>query len=124
MRKWIALFLMQCLFIQLSFAEEVATKKGQFTVEYSDKSTIKDISLKNISLNVLVYYNGNPTGKMEIKTDDNQHFDLSEFKDNALVSLDVLSIDDGEISATCSGNNTPKAHDKIVIKCHSPKKMV
>lgn len=89
----------------------------QYWVDYSPLSRVKDVPLKNARFTVQIYYNGNPTGRFEVTTDDLQHFSFDKFKDPTEVGLEVLSINgQANYHAQCNGYARPKQHS-ILISC-------
>lgn len=89
-----------------------------FSIAYDDNSPMKDVPLKNATLKMKVWYNGNPSGEIEATTDENQRFDLIQFKDPTAVSLEILSItDQDKYHSLC--RNTPDTGNKrdILIIC-------
>lgn len=88
-----------------------------YTVDYDPSSKIKDIPLKNISMNVEVYYYGNPEGRMNIQLDDSQNFVFDKYPENSYLALEVLSLSDqNQYHAKCSGLASPRSN-KLKIKC-------
>ena len=89
-----------------------------YSINYDESSPIKTVPLKNTTLKIMVYYNGNPSGYMDVTTDADQKFTLDQFKDKKSVAIEVLSImDQDKYKAICK--NTPKSGmtEDILIRC-------
>lgn len=94
-----------------------------YFVDYDPSSNMKDIPLKNMKMKIEVYYYGNPEGRLDVVTDDNQTFNIEPHKDTQSLMLEVLSIADQEkYKARCSGLVTP-GFTKVMIKCNPTKKI-
>jgi hypothetical protein len=101
-----------CLTLMISFAANA------FSIKYADDSPIKNVSLKDATLHIKVYYNGNPSGTMKVKTNAKQEFTLTEFTDQSAVAIDVLSIESQKKhNAAC--RNAPRSGNtsEILIVC-------
>lgn len=102
-----------CLALIFTVIANAATANS-FSIKYADNSPLKDVPLKNATLHIKVYYNGNPRGTMNVKTNAKQAFSLKEFPDQSNVAIEVLSIvDQKKHNASCS--NTPESGDKPEI---------
>ena len=94
-----------------------------YSINYADNSPIKDVPLKNATLKLKVYYNGNPRGFMDVTTDENQKFDLKDFKDTSAVSLEILSISDQDkYNARCKNTVASENKEDMLIRCVKSKK--
>lgn len=118
MIKKLSVICLALLFSITALAESDKSDKNKFSIEYAEKSPIKEVPLKNATLKIRVWYNGNPSGDMEVSTDENQNFTLDQFKDPSAVALQILSITDQEkYNARCQ--NTEDSGDKrqIMVFC-------
>jgi hypothetical protein len=111
--------------IELQPPEQLPMQKGPpvitaatYTIQYSEKSPIKAVPLKNGNLNIQVYYNGNPMGVTTVTTDDYQYFTFDQYKDKNEVVLEIVSIADQEkYNARCYGNPKTVAGHDLLITC-------
>lgn len=95
-----------------------ASENNEFSIDYAEKSPVKDIPLNNTTLKLKVWYNGNPRGIIEVSTDENHHFKLDEFKDASAIALEVVSIKDEEkYNAGCRSVTKPKDKYNILLLC-------
>src|SRR5438067_382747 len=85
-----------CCAALLSAETFAASTNQEFTIEYAEKSPVKEIPLSNTTLKLKVWYNGNPSGIIEATTDENNHFKLDQFQDSSELALEVVSITDEE----------------------------
>lgn len=95
----------------------VMADEATYSLEYTQTSPIKDISLKNAGLKVQVYKSDNPAGYQDMTTDENQTFKLDGAYD-----LEVVSIKGEEkYNAHCSGSATA-TNTKVMITCNPKNK--
>ena len=102
-----------CLLVSIaSWAENVT-----YSISYSPQSKYQSLSLKNVSLNIRLYANGSPRGRLNIKTNDDQSFVINNTYGKFL-TVEILSITGEEKNISCHGV-AGKGETKIQINCHS-----
>lgn len=87
-----------------------------YTVEYTESSAIKSVSLKNATLRIRLYGNGSPHEFLTLKTNDKQELKFKHHHSDNLI-IEVLSIKGQPENLVCHG--TARDNQNIEIDCRS-----
>jgi hypothetical protein len=86
----------------------------KYSIEYASSSPIKEVSLKDAEMSIELFSSEKPKGFINVRTDSNQSFTLTQEQDFEIVSIKG----EEKYNARCSGPGT-STNTKIQITCIS-----
>ena len=89
----------------------------KYTVHLSSSATYKQVSLKNVMLQIRLYVGGSPIGKTIVRTDSTQSFIIENHYGKSLVIM-IIAVEGLPKNISCHGA-AAQGKTEIKLDCHN-----